>query len=268
MLGGECRRPMASSSDNRSAVRLSTHRSGGPEVGHGRRSGARHGEQHNSHRIGWLRAVVLGANDGTISVASLVVGIAASGALRPQILISGLAATVAGAASMAAGEFVSVQSQADTEEADLARERRELATDPAGELAELVEIYQARGLTLETAQQVAEQLTLHDALGAHARDELGLTETLRARPIQAAMASAASFALGAFVPILAILLAPKTRIGLVTALAAMLALALLGALSARAGGAAMLRGMVRMVVWGALALGLTALVGHLAGSVV
>jgi VIT1/CCC1 family predicted Fe2+/Mn2+ transporter len=193
---------------------------------------------------------VLGANDGTISVASLVVGIAASGAMRPQILISALAATVAGAASMAAGEFVSVQSQADTEAADLARERRELATDPAGELAELVEIYQGRGLTAETARQVAEQLTLHDALGAHARDELGLSDTLRARPIQTSLASAASFTLGALVPVLAIRLAPENRIAGVTTAAALVALAILGGLSAQAGGATVLRGVVRMLVWG------------------
>jgi VIT1/CCC1 family predicted Fe2+/Mn2+ transporter len=212
--------------------------------------------------------VVLGANDGTISVASLVVGIAASGALRPQILISGLAAMVAGAASMAAGEFVSVQSQADTEAADLARERRELASDPAGELAELVEIYRGRGLNPDTAREVAEQLTLHDALGAHARDELGLSETLRARPIQAALASAASFILGALVPILAISLAPDNRIGVVTTAAALVALAILGGLSARAGGADVPRGVLRMLVWGALAMGITALAGHLAGAVI
>jgi VIT1/CCC1 family predicted Fe2+/Mn2+ transporter len=260
---------MASSSENRYGLRPSGLQAGGPEGGHGRRSwGGRHGEQHNSHRIGWLRAVVLGANDGTISVASLVVGIAASGAMRPQILISALAATVAGAASMAAGEFVSVQSQADTEAADLARERRELATDPAGELAELVEIYQGRGLTAETARQVAEQLTLHDALGAHARDELGLSDTLRARPIQASLASAASFTLGALVPVLAIRLAPENRIAGVTTAAALVALAILGGLSAQAGGATVLRGVVRMLVWGGLAMGITALAGHLAGAVV
>jgi VIT1/CCC1 family predicted Fe2+/Mn2+ transporter len=235
---------------------------------HARRSGGRHGEQHNSHRIGWLRAVVLGANDGTISVASLVVGIAASGATRSDLLVAGLAATVAGAASMAAGEFVSVQSQADTEQADLARERRELAIDPAGELAELAEIYRNRGLTAETAYQVAEQLTRHDALGAHARDELGLTETLRARPIQAALASAASFAIGALVPILAVLLSPQGQVGSFTPAAALIALAVLGGLSAKAGGAAMPRGVMRMVVWGSLALGLTALVGHLVGKAV
>ena len=260
---------MASASDHRSGSGTPASRTGGSEGAHGRRStGGRHGEQHNSHRIGWLRAVVLGANDGTISVASLVVGIAASGALRPQILIAGLAATVAGASSMAAGEFVSVQSQADTEEADLARERRELATDPAGELAELVEIYRGRGLHPETARQVAEQLTLHDALGAHARDELGLSDTLRARPIQAALASAASFTLGALVPILAICFAPENRIAGVTTGAALVALATLGGLSARAGGAVVLRSVLRMVVWGALAMGITALVGHLAGAVV
>jgi VIT1/CCC1 family predicted Fe2+/Mn2+ transporter len=235
---------------------------------HSRRSGGRHGEQHNSHRIGWLRAVVLGANDGTISVASLVVGIAASGATRSDLLVAGLAATVAGAASMAAGEFVSVQSQADTEQADLTRERRELTIDPAGELAELAEIYRNRGLTAETAHQVAEQLTRHDALGAHARDELGLTETLRARPIQAALASAASFAIGALVPILAVLLSPQGQVGSFTTSVALGALAVLGGLSAKAGGAAMTRSVMRMVVWGSLALGLTALVGHLVGKAV
>lgn len=237
-------------------------------VGHARRSLFRHGEQHNSHRIGWLRAVVLGANDGTISVASLVVGIAASGAARADLLVAGLAATAAGAASMAAGEFVSVQSQADTEQADLARERRELAIDPAGELAELTEIYRSRGLSAETAQQVAEQLTRHDALAAHARDELGLTDTLRARPIQAALASAMSFMLGALVPILAILISPAGRVGQSTTVAALVALAVLGGLSARAGGAPMGRGVVRMVFWGSLALGLTALVGHLVGAAI
>jgi VIT1/CCC1 family predicted Fe2+/Mn2+ transporter len=249
---------MASSSDPSASVEASS----------GRRPHGHHGEQHNSHRIGWLRAVVLGANDGTISVASLVVGIAASGALRPQILLAGLAATVAGAASMAAGEYVSVQSQADTEQADLARERRELATDPAGELAELVEIYRSRGLDAETARVVAEQLTLHDALAAHARDELGLSETMRARPVQAALASAASFTLGALVPLLAILLAPRAQIGGVTTAAALAALGVLGGLSAQAGGAAVRRSMARMVLWGSLALGLTALVGRLAGAVV
>ncbi|MEB3201052.1 MAG: VIT family protein [Synechococcaceae cyanobacterium] len=228
----------------------------------------RHGERHNTHRIGWLRAVVLGANDGTISVASLVVGIAASGASRPALLLSGLAATVAGAVSMAAGEYVSVQSQADTEQADLARERFELTNDPAGELAELTEIYRSRGLEPCLARQVAEQLTLHDALGAHARDELGLSEVLKARPIQAALASAASFSLGALVPILAILISPSGRITDFTVAAALLSLALLGALSATAGGASRWRGALRMLVWGSLAMGLTAVVGQRFGAVV
>jgi VIT1/CCC1 family predicted Fe2+/Mn2+ transporter len=228
----------------------------------------RHGESHNTHRIGWLRAVVLGANDGTISVASLVVGIAASGAQRPALLLSGLAALVAGAASMAAGEYVSVQSQADTERADLARERQELAADPAGELAELSEIYRSRGLDPALAQRVAEQLTLHDALAAHARDELGLSEILRARPLQAALASAGSFAIGAVVPILVVLFSPEARITGCTILAALLSLGTLGALSASVGGACRWRGAVRMLVWGSLAMGLTAAVGRLFGTVV
>lgn len=170
----------------------------------GRPADRHHGERHNSHRVGWLRAAVLGANDGTISVASLVVGIAASGASVNNIMLSGLAATVAGAVSMAAGEFVSVQSQVDTERADLAKERHELATDPQGELAELALIYRQRGLDPHLAHQVAEQLSAHDALGAHARDELGITETLRARPIQAALTSALCFLVGALVPLLKI----------------------------------------------------------------
>ena len=228
----------------------------------------RHFERHATHRVGWLRAVVLGANDGTISVASLVVGIAASGAARSAILLSGLAATVAGAASMAAGEFVSVQSQADTEQADLARERQELAANPSDELEELTGIYVERGLSRELARQVAEQLSLHDALGAHARDELGITEALRARPIQASLASAGSFCLGAVVPVLMILLSPAGQIARVTALAALFVLTLLGALAAYAGGASVGRGAARMLLWGALALGLTALVGRLFGAVV
>lgn len=225
-----------------------------------------HRESHNSHRIGWLRAVVLGANDGTISVASLVAGIAASGAERPTVLLTALAATVAGAMSMAAGEYVSVQSQADTERADLARERQELAADPAGELAELAGIYQQRGLQPALARQVAEQLTLHDALGAHARDELGLSETLRARPIQAALASAASFGLGALLPLLAILLAPAGQLGLVISVVALLALFGLGGLAAWAGGAAIGPAAARMLIWGAAAMGLTTLVGRLFGA--
>ncbi|MFM7642642.1 MAG: VIT family protein [Cyanobium sp.] len=228
----------------------------------------RHYERHATHRVGWLRAMVLGANDGAISVASLVVGIAASGAAKPAILLSGLAATVAGAASMAAGEFVSVQSQADTEQADLVRERQELAANPAGELDELTGIYVERGLSRDLARLVAEQLTLHDALGAHARDELGITEALRARPIQAALASAGSFCLGALFPVLVIVLSPAGQIARVTALVALLVLTGLGASAAFAGGAPVLRGAVRMLIWGALALGLTAVVGKLVGPIV
>jgi VIT1/CCC1 family predicted Fe2+/Mn2+ transporter len=212
--------------------------------------------------------MVLGANDGAISVASLVVGIAASGAARPAILLSGLAATVAGAASMAAGEFVSVQSQADTEEADLARERQELVANPSGELEELIGIYVERGLSRDLARLVAEQLTLHDALGAHARDELGITEALRARPIQAALASAGSFCLGALCPVLMILISPAGQIAQATTVVALLVLSGLGALAAHAGGAPIWRAAARMLLWGALALGLTALVGRLFGPVV
>ena len=228
----------------------------------------RHFERHATHRVGWLRAVVLGANDGAISVASLVVGIATSGASRSAILLSGLAATVAGAASMAAGEFVSVQSQADTEQADLARERQELAANPSGELEELTAIYVERGLSRDLARQVAEQLSLHDALGAHARDELGITEAMRARPIQAALASAGSFCLGALCPVLMILLSPAGQIARAIAVITLLVLAGLGALAAWIGGASVGRGAGRMLLWGALALGLTALVGKLFGAVV
>jgi VIT1/CCC1 family predicted Fe2+/Mn2+ transporter len=228
----------------------------------------RHFERHATHRVGWLRAVVLGANDGIISVASLVVGIAASGAARPAILLSGLAATVAGAASMAAGEFVSVQSQADTEQADLVRERQELLANPAGELEELTGIYVERGLSRELARQVAEQLSLHDPLAAHARDELGITEALRARPIQAALASSGSFCLGALFPVLMIVLSPAGQIARVTAVMALLVLTALGGLAAYVGGAPVGRGAGRMLLWGALALGLTALVGRLFGAVV
>ncbi|MEI8250896.1 MAG: VIT family protein [Synechococcus sp. ELA057] len=225
-----------------------------------------HRERHNSHRTGWLRAAVLGANDGTISVSSLAVGIAAAGADRQALLLSAVAATVAGAMSMATGEFVSVQSQADTEAADLARERQELASDPAGELAELTDIYRRRGLDAALARQVAEQLTLHDALGAHARDELGLSEALKARPLQAAGASAGSFALGALLPFAAILLAPQQQIAPVTTAVALLGLMGLGGLAAWAGGAPAFPASRRMLLWGAASMGLTALVGHLFGA--
>ena len=228
----------------------------------------RHQEGHNTDRIGWLRAAVLGANDGTISVASLVVGIAAAGTGRDAILLAAIAASVAGAMSMAAGEFVSVQSQADTERADLARERQELVEDPAGELAELISIYVERGLSHGLARQVAEAMTMHDALGAHARDELGLSEVLRARPVQAALASAASFAVGALVPLAAILLSPRGELGAVTTVSALVALTLLGGTAAWAGGAPILRASLRMLFWGALAMGLTALVGQLSGAMI
>jgi VIT1/CCC1 family predicted Fe2+/Mn2+ transporter len=228
----------------------------------------RHQEGHNTHRIGWLRAAVLGANDGTISVASLVVGIAAAGTGRDAVLLAAIAASVAGAMSMAAGEFVSVQSQADTERADLARERQELVEDPAGELAELIGIYVERGLNHGLARQVAEAMTMHDALGAHARDELGLSEVLRARPVQAALASAGSFVVGALVPLAAILLSPRGELGAVTTVSALVALTLLGGAAAWAGGAPILRASLRMLFWGALAMGLTALVGHWSGAMI
>jgi len=228
----------------------------------------RHQEGHNTHRIGWLRAAVLGANDGTISVASLVVGIAAAGTGREAILLAGIAATVAGAMSMAAGEFVSVQSQADTERADLAKERQELCDDPAGELANLTGIYMERGLPPALARQVAEAMTWHDALGAHARDELGLTEVMRARPVQAALASAGSFALGSLVPLAAISLSPRGEIVRVTTISALAALMVLGGAAAWAGGAPRLRGALRMLLWGSLAMGLTALVGKLSGAMI
>ena len=214
----------------------------------------RHQEGHNTHRIGWLRAAVLGANDGTISVASLVVGIAAAGTGRDAILLAGIAATVAGAMSMAAGEFVSVHSQADTERADLAKE--------------LTGIYVERGLPLALARQVAEAMSVHDALGAHARDELGLTDVLRARPVQAALASAGSFALGSLVPLAAILLSPRGEIVPITTASALVALTLLGGAAAWAGGAPLLRGALRMLLWGSLAMGLTALVGKLSGAMI
>ena len=227
-----------------------------------------HKEFHRADRIGWLRAAVLGANDGTISVTSLVVGVAASGATQSNILLTGIAGLVAGAMSMAAGEYVSVQSQADTEGAEIARERRELETEPERELAELSSIYRSRGLDDRLARRVAEKLMAHDALGAHARDELGITETLRARPVQAAAASAVSFAAGAVVPIATALLAPARWVGEVSAAAAIVTLVVLGATAARAGGAPVMRGALRVAFWGALAMGLTAAAGRLFGAVV
>ncbi|HEY5780977.1 MAG TPA: VIT family protein [Lysobacter sp.] len=222
-----------------------------------------HAEYHRSERAGWLRAAVLGANDGIVSIAGLVVGVAASGASQGAVLMSGIAGMVAGAMSMAAGEYVSVQSQADTEHADLAKEKRELAEDPESELFELTGIYVRRGLQPELARQVAEQLTAHDALGSHARDELGITDTLRARPAQAALASAAAFAVGSLLPLAAVLLAPAARIEAITIAATLLGLGVSGALAAWAGGAAMARGAARVVFWGALAMAAASMIGRL-----
>ncbi len=227
-----------------------------------------HKETHRSDRIGWLRAAVLGANDGTISVASLVVGVAASGAPQSGVLLTGVAGLVAGAMSMAAGEYVSVQSQADTEGADIERERRELATQPELELAELASIYEGRGLDPALARQVAETLMAGNALEAHARDELGITETLRARPVQAALASAVAFAVGAAVPIVTILLAPAAWVAEVSSATALVTLAILGGTAAYAGGAPILKGTVRVAFWGALAMAISAGVGRLFGATV
>lgn len=224
-----------------------------------------HSERHRTDRAGWLRAAVLGANDGILSVAGLVVGVASSGASAATVLTTGIAGLVAGAMSMAAGEYVSVQSQADTERADLALERRELHEDPQSELDELTAIYRQRGLEPGLARQVAEQLTAHDALGAHARDELGITESLRARPLQAAAASAAAFCTGAALPIVAAWLAPDGRQLWVTGAATLIGLSLTGALAARAGGASGLRGAVRVVFWGAAVMLASGTIGHVFG---
>lgn len=218
-----------------------------------------HEERHRTERVSWLRAAVLGANDGVVSVASVLVGVgAASGTTQAGVLLAGVAALVAGAMSMAAGEYVSVQSQADTEAADLDMERRELNKNPHGELEELTQIYISRGLDADLARQVAKQLSHHDALEAHARDELGITETFRARPLQAALASASAFALGALIPLLAALL---TQTLLSVGVATVFALMLLGGLAAYAGGASILQGMVRVTLWGLAAMALTALIG-------
>ncbi len=228
---------------------------------------SRHRERHRADRIGWLRAAVMGANDGIVSTASLVLGVAGSGADRTAILVAGVAGLVAGAMSMAAGEYVSVSSQADTEQADLERERLELAASPAHEREELAAIYQARGLDAALSQQVADQLMAHDALGAHARDELGMTDLQRARPVQAALASAATFALGAALPLLAALPSPPAQLAPVVTASSLLVLAALGALAARAGGASPVRGAMRVVFWGAIAMGLTWGAGKLFGAV-
>jgi len=227
-----------------------------------------HRESHRSQRIGWLRAAVLGANDGIVSTASLIVGVAAASPVRSEVLIAGIAGMVAGAMSMAAGEYVSVSSQADTEQADLDRERKELATDPEFELQELASIYETRGLDPTLAKEVAAQLMAHDALSAHARDELGFSEVTAARPVQAALASAGSFTAGAALPLLVVLLAPETSLVLIVSVVSLVFLALLGVLAARAGGSPALKAAVRVTFWGALAMGLTAIVGALFGTVV
>ncbi len=225
----------------------------------------RHGEQHRTHRTGWLRASVLGANDGIVSTASLVLGVAASGADTGAVLVAGVAGLVAGAMSMAAGEYVSVSSQSDTESADLARERKELATNHEQEHEELVLIYIQRGLDRPLATQVATQLMAHDALGTHARDELGISDTLAAKPVQAAFASAATFAVGAVLPLVMVLLLPQAVLLWGIAGSSLFFLALLGLLAARAGGAPVLVPVLRVSFWGALAMGATAAVGALFG---
>jgi VIT1/CCC1 family predicted Fe2+/Mn2+ transporter len=226
----------------------------------------RHRESHRTERIGWLRAAVLGANDGLISTASLIVGVAAASAPPSAILVAAVAGLLAGAMSMAAGEYVSVSSQADTERADLERERRELATDLPGEKAELTGIYVKRGLEPALAAQVADQLMVHDPLTAHARDELGLSEITAARPLQAALASAASFAVGAALPLGIVALAPRDRLIPVIVGASLLLLALLGGVAAKIGGASIATGTIRVTFWGALAMGATAAAGALFGA--
>jgi vacuolar iron transporter family protein len=228
----------------------------------------RHGERHRTDRIGWLRAAVLGANDGIVSTASLLVGVAAAGAAREAVVVAGVAGLVAGAMSMAAGEYVSVHSQADTEKADIEKERLELSTDEAGERRELAAIYVGRGLEPALARQVAEQLMAHDALGAHARDELGISQMLTARPVQAALASAAAFATGAVLPLGVAWMTPMD--GLIAAVSAtsLLFLALLGGVAARAGGAPVVTGALRVTFWGALAMAATFGIGRLFGTVV
>jgi len=225
----------------------------------------RHAEIHRTHRIGWLRAAVLGANDGIVSTASLVLGVAAAGANSEGILVAGVAGLVAGTMSMAAGEYVSVSSQADTERADLARESEELAADPEHEHAELAAIYVKRGLDAALASNVATQLMQHDALGAHARDELGISDSLTARPVQAALASAGTFAVGAVLPLLIVVLFQVSALMWAVSGSSLLFLALLGSLSARAGGAPVILAASRVTFWGALAMALTAGVGALFG---
>ena len=227
-----------------------------------------HPENHLVDRIGWLRAAVLGANDGIVSTASLIVGVAAAASAQSDVLIAGIAGLVAGAMSMAAGEYVSVSSQSDTEQADLARERKELKEDPESELAELAEIYVKRGVNRSLARQVAQQLMAKDALTAHARDELGISEITIARPVQAALTSAATFAVGAALPLLMVVVSPIDVLIPVVTVASLGFLALLGAVGAKAGGADVWRGTARVTFWGALAMALTAGIGALFGTVV
>ena len=228
----------------------------------------RHRESHRTARIGWLRAAVLGANDGIVSTASLLIGVAAANAERPQVLIAGLAGLVAGAMSMAAGEYVSVYSQADTERADIEREKRELAADVEGERMELAGIYVRRGLEPALARQVANALMAHDALGAHARDELGISEELKARPLQAAAFSAVSFAIGAALPLLLAAFFVGRSLIPVIAVGSLICLTVLGMVAAKAGGASIVKGGTRVLFWGAVAMIATALVGKLFGAVV
>lgn len=237
----------------------------GSEIKGASRMPVRHKEQHRIGRVAWLRAGVLGANDGVVSTASLVIGVAAAGATRDNILVAGVAGLVAGAMSMAAGEYVSVHSQADTENAALELERTELEEDDRGEQKELAAIYVSRGLEPELAKKVAEQLMAHDALGAHARDELGISEALSARPIQAALASAGSFAVGAVLPLLVTAIVARSSLVPVVSATSLVFLALLGGLAARAGGAGVTVGAIRVTFWGALAMAVTAAVGALFG---
>jgi VIT1/CCC1 family predicted Fe2+/Mn2+ transporter len=227
-----------------------------------------HDERHRVTRVGWLRAAVLGANDGIVSTASLIVGVAAASAGRSEVLVAGVAGLVAGAMSMAAGEYVSVSSQSDTEGADLTRERGELATQPEAELEELAGLYRSRGLDAETARRTAEQLMAHDAIGAHARDELGISEITTARPVQAALTSAATFTFGAAAPLVLAAVSPLAALPAIVSAGSLAGLAILGAVGAQAGGAPPLKAAVRVTFWGALAMALTAGIGRLVGAAV
>lgn len=227
-----------------------------------------HRENHLVERIGWLRAAVLGANDGIISTASLILGVASAAASRNEILLTGVAGLVAGAMSMAAGEYVSVSSQSDTEHADLAREKRELADDPVFEREELAQVYVARGVEEGLAREVSKQLMARDALGAHARDELGISEITTARPVQAALASAATFSVGAAAPLVLVLVSPSNALIPIVSVGSLLFLSLLGAIGAKAGGAGLLKPTVRVTFWGAFAMGLTAGIGAIFGKVI